>query len=63
MDIFGGEIEFEKRKVLDQRKRELCQKNDIKLLYYTSEEHQEYDEFDSQNTFTNINKLLDMILS
>ena len=63
IEFFGGETAFKKQKEYDYRKMKLCQNNGVKLFYYTSEEHQEYDGFDNQNTFMNINELLDAILS
>ena len=61
VEIFGGESEFEKRKKYDQNKKELCQKNGITLLYYTSEEYRQYGMFDNK-TFTDLNDLLKAIV-
>jgi very-short-patch-repair endonuclease len=38
VDKFGGKKEFEKTKNRDKRKRELCKKNGIKLLYFSFDE-------------------------
>jgi hypothetical protein len=32
MDIFGGDIEFEKRKINDRIKDDYCSKNKIRLI-------------------------------
>ena len=34
-DFFGGEEEFERRIHLDRQKKELCNKHNVKLIYYT----------------------------
>lgn len=34
--LFGGKEEYEKIKERDERKRQLCEKHGIKLLYYSN---------------------------
>jgi hypothetical protein len=45
VDFFGGEDEFEHRKFLDERKRNLCVENGVDLVYYTLSELKQNDEF------------------
>ena len=51
---FGGEEKFESIIKRDKKKRKLCECNNIKILYYTTEEFKEYG-------FCDINKLFDEI--
>ena len=51
---FGGEKRFESTIKRDKKKRKLCERNNVKLLYYTTEEFKEYG-------FCDINKLFDEI--
>ena len=43
---------FEKIKKLDDKKKILCENNNIKILYFTENEDQK-----NENTFTDLNKL------
>ena len=38
-EIFGGNEGFIKRKVLDERKRRLCEENNVTLLYYANKKY------------------------
>lgn len=55
VDIFGGVQGFEKRKILDENKRNLCRKNNIKLLEW------KYTESINQLTLEKYLKELDII--
>ena len=37
VDYFGGEEQYNKQQILDLKKKELCEKQDIKLLYWSYE--------------------------
>jgi hypothetical protein len=39
--LFGGEEQFIKQIALDKNKRELCEKNGIKILYYSTYQYRD----------------------
>lgn len=55
--FFGGQSEFEKRLVLDDKKKKLCEKNGIKLIYYLDKKYQDKMNFDD-TFFTEEDKLI-----
>ena len=42
IELFGGENEFEKIKERDLRKKTICEKNGIKILYYSNIKHDDW---------------------
>lgn len=58
VEHFGGESEFLKNIDRDLHKKNLCTKNDIKLLYYTNEN---YNDFLGEKLYKTTNEILDYI--
>ena len=61
VNIFGGKDEFTKRRLLDEKKLNLCQNNGITLLYFASKK--EPDMFLNKIVFQDKNKLLEAIIN
>lgn len=54
-DFFGGEEGYQVRLARDKKKLKLCQENGVKLLYYTTEE---FDEFLGEKVYRDLEELL-----
>ena len=52
VELFGGEEQFRKQIELDRNKKELCEKNGIKIIYYSTYQ------FKDSNTLSSLKKLL-----
>ena len=52
VELFGGEVQFKKQIELDRNKKELCEKNGIKIIYYSTYQ------FKDSNTLSSLKKLL-----
>lgn len=52
VELFGGEEQFKKQIELDRNKKELCEKNGIKIIYYSTYQ------FKDSNTLSSLKKLL-----
>ena len=59
-EFFGGQEEFEKRVILDSKKKTLCAKNDVKLVYYLEEKYKNQ-MGDEDVFFTDKNQLIEYI--
>ena len=52
VELFGGEEQFKKQIELDRNKKELCEKNGIKIIYYSTYQ------FKDSNTLSSLKKML-----
>lgn len=61
VEHFGGDIGFKKRQILDKNKKDMCDKHNIKLLYYSNLE--KYTSFLNESIYHNKIELLNAINS
>lgn len=58
IEHFGGKDGFNKRLLLDENKKKLCKKHNIKLLYFS---HEDYDSFLDKHLIKSTDELLEKI--
>lgn len=59
-DYFGGDKAFKKRQELDERKRDLCIKNNVRLLYFTYNKSDIPENY-KYKVYTNVEELIKII--
>ena len=57
VNYFGGVKKFKKLQIGDANKKTLCEKNDIKIFYFSTKEFEKYAFFDKKELFNEIIKI------
>ena len=60
-DYLGGEDEYREVIKRDCKKKKLCDKHNIRLLYYTKSNYENTKMYNKENTYTNIDLLFEVI--
>ena len=61
VELWGGEYTFKKQLKRDYKKKELCDKNNILLLYYVPQKYYKYNDLYETNSYFRTDRLIKRI--